>query len=221
MSEWWTYRLSDLLLFSPETYRRLFELYHRDVWPLQALAAAFGIATAILLARRRERWAGRAISICLAMAWLWIAWAFHLRRYGTINWAATWFAALFAAQAVLLLWGGVVRPGLDRLADAHPARRVGLLLFLFALFVHPLLGFAAGRSLAQAELFALTPDATAVGTLGLVIAAGSPRSRLLLIIPLSWCGITAATLLTMRSAEAWAPAAAVAAALASVLWLRR
>ena len=25
MTEWWTYRLSDFLLFAPDTYRRLFE----------------------------------------------------------------------------------------------------------------------------------------------------------------------------------------------------
>ncbi len=35
MSEWWTYTLSDFLLFSARTYYRLFELYNRDVWPAQ------------------------------------------------------------------------------------------------------------------------------------------------------------------------------------------
>ena len=30
MSEWWTYRLSNFLLFSPRTYYRLFELYNSD-----------------------------------------------------------------------------------------------------------------------------------------------------------------------------------------------
>ena len=31
MSEWWTYRLSDFLLYAPRTYFRLFELYN-DTW---------------------------------------------------------------------------------------------------------------------------------------------------------------------------------------------
>ena len=35
MSEWWTYRLSDFLMFSPRTYHRLFELHNAE-----ALAAA-------------------------------------------------------------------------------------------------------------------------------------------------------------------------------------
>lgn len=34
MSEWWTYRLSDFLMFSPATYWRMVERYNREVWPL-------------------------------------------------------------------------------------------------------------------------------------------------------------------------------------------
>ena len=42
MTEWWTYTLSDFLLFSPQTYLRLIELYQRDVWPLQIPMVALG-----------------------------------------------------------------------------------------------------------------------------------------------------------------------------------
>ena len=34
MSEWWTYRPSDFLLFAPRTYYRLIELYNVEWWPL-------------------------------------------------------------------------------------------------------------------------------------------------------------------------------------------
>ena len=44
MSEWWTYRPSDFLLFSPRTYYRLFELYNAEVWPGHVLALALGLA---------------------------------------------------------------------------------------------------------------------------------------------------------------------------------
>ena len=40
----------------------------------------------------------------LALLWLWVAWAYFLERYETINWAASYFAAGFMAEAVLLLW---------------------------------------------------------------------------------------------------------------------
>ena len=42
MSEWWTYSLSDFLLFSPRTYRRLFELYNAQVWPAHLVAVGLG-----------------------------------------------------------------------------------------------------------------------------------------------------------------------------------
>ena len=44
MSEWWTYCLSDFLMFSPRTYHRLFELANADIWPLQIVAIAAGLA---------------------------------------------------------------------------------------------------------------------------------------------------------------------------------
>ena len=59
MSEWWTYSLSDFLLFSPRTYYRLFELYNAAIWPAQMLALALGLAILALL-RRPGR--GRAAS---------------------------------------------------------------------------------------------------------------------------------------------------------------
>ena len=49
--------------------------------------------------------------VLLAACWLWVAWAFLFSRYATINWAATWFAGLFAVQAVLLVLAGAAGGG--------------------------------------------------------------------------------------------------------------
>ena len=43
MSEWWTYTLSDLQIFSARTYARLFETYNAAVWPAHVLALALGL----------------------------------------------------------------------------------------------------------------------------------------------------------------------------------
>ena len=40
MSEWWTYGLSDFLMFSPRTWWRLAEQYHRSLWPVQWVGLA-------------------------------------------------------------------------------------------------------------------------------------------------------------------------------------
>ena len=55
MSDWWTYRLSDFLLFSPDTYRRLFELYNAGIWPIQIAAALLGLLALAAALRRSPR----------------------------------------------------------------------------------------------------------------------------------------------------------------------
>src|ERR1700741_1872249 len=160
MSEWWTYSLTNFLLFSPRTYYRLFELYNADVWPFQFLTLALGCAIALLLVRPRL-WGGRVIAIVLAALWLFVAWAYLLERYDTINWAARYLAIAFVLQAALLLWTGVIRNRLF-FGARDTAAKIGLTLFLYALAIHPLLAPLTGRAITQAEIFGLAPDPTAI-----------------------------------------------------------
>jgi hypothetical protein len=196
MSEWWTYSLSDFLLFSPRTYYRLFELYNVAIWPAQILTLALGVAILVLW----RRGAGRAIAPILAACWLWVAWAYLLTRYDTINWAARYFAIGFAVEAALLVWIGVVRDRLLLLPETRMSR-IGLGMFVFALAVQPLVGPLVGRGWLQAEIFGVAPDPTAVATLGIVLAAARPLWGLL-VIPLVWCAISGATLWTMQAPDA-------------------
>ena len=106
MSEWWTYSLSSFLLFSARTYYRLFELYNADVWPLQIVTLAAGLAILVLIVRGTA-WSGRIVAAILAALWLFVAWAYLLERYDPINFAARYFAIGFALQAALLMWTGV------------------------------------------------------------------------------------------------------------------
>ena len=50
MSEWWTYRPVNFLLFSPRVYWRMFELHNAALWPLQVLALAAGLIIILLVA---------------------------------------------------------------------------------------------------------------------------------------------------------------------------
>jgi Family of unknown function (DUF6064) len=208
MTEWWSYSLRDLLLFSPRTYYRLFELYNLELWPLQFFFLALG--TAIFLLRLRHRkMTGQALAAILALCWLWVAWAYHSQRYASINWAANYYALAFALEALLLLWLGVVR-GLFTIAPAGSARqRIGLGLFVFALLCFPLLGPLQGRSFTQAEIFGMTPDPTALATLGILLCSGVRPLWWLIPIPAAWCLISAATLWAMGSPD-WMMAPLVA-----------
>ncbi|MDQ3996890.1 MAG: DUF6064 family protein [Gemmatimonadota bacterium] len=200
MEDWLTYRLSDLLLFSPRTYYRLFELHNRALWPGHLAFLGAGISI-LVLARRSTPWSSTAIMVLLSACWLFVAWAFHLERYATINWAARYFAAAFLLQASLMLWHGLRR---RRLLFAPPRNRVDRAAFglvLFALFVEPLIGPLVGREWRQLEVFGATPDPTVIATLG-ILATASPRPpRRLLVIPALWCAISGATLWAMGSPD--------------------
>jgi hypothetical protein len=211
MSEWWTYTLTDFLLFSPRTYYRLFELYNTDVWPTQVLALVLGLA---ILAGTivSTPWSGRVIAAMLAVFWLIVAWAYLLQRYDTINWAARYFAIGFALEAVLLAWTGIIRNHLR--AETGTVAKVGVAIIVYALAIHPLIASLSGRPWTQAEIFGLAPDPTVIATLGVLLAATRPNWHLL-ILPLLWCAISGLTLWTMESPEA-PPMALIAAVVMAV-----
>jgi hypothetical protein len=148
-------------------------------------------------------------AVILASCWLFVAWAYLLAHYDTINWAASYLAAGFAVEALLLVWTGLIRNRLSLRPSRDVAGVTGLCLFFFALFVWPLMGWLLGRPWLQAEIFGIAPDPTVVATLGVLIAADRTRWELL-VVPLLWCAISGATLWAMQSPDALlAPTAAL------------
>ena len=201
MSEWWTYRLTSFLLFSPRTYYRLLELYNLAIWPAQIVGVAIGLAiVALLVTKRGGR--GRVIAGLLAACWLWIAWAFQYQRYAQINWAAPWFAAAFALEALLLVVVGVVA-GRTVLQPASGGKfRIATAVVAIAVLGYPLLAPLAGRAWTTAEIFGVAADPTAIATVAVLALVRGRVRWLLLIVPLLWCAIAAATLWAIGGAEA-------------------
>ena len=218
MSEWWTYRPSDFLMFAPRTYWRLFELHNEAWWPAQPLLVLAGLLW-MAWARQRAPVALRVGAAGLAAAWAFVAVAFLLPRYAPINWAAPTFALAFLVQALGL---AILATRADLYAQAPGWRwRAGALLGGWAVLGHPLLAPALGRPWLQAELLALAPDPSAIATLGflLCVGAASRLTRVLLrlawLLALAWCALSSATLWTMGSAQAWVLLAAMLGALAA------
>jgi hypothetical protein len=200
MEEWWSYSLSDLLLFSPRTYYRMLERYNEALWPAQLLTLALGIGILVLL-RRPSPKQGRIIAGILALLWVWVAWAFLLGRYATINWAMRYVAPLFVLEALLLVWWGVIGGKLSFAVEtrARARARVGAALFILGLLVYPALATIFGRPWQQAEVFGIAPDPTVIATVGLLLLTNSRFRWGLLPVPLIWCAITAATLWAMNA----------------------
>lgn len=221
MADWLTYSASDFLLFTPHTYYRLFELYNQAIWPGQFLALAVGIAIFALLLRRDVK-RSRTVPAILAACWLWVAWAYLLTHYDTINWAAKYFALGFVLQAFLLIAISLRRRvHLSPSSDAK--NRFGLALFAFALAVQPLIGpLLLDRPWTQIEIFALAPDPTAIATLGVLLLSVRGRAAWLLMpLPLAWCAVSAMTLWTMGAPEAWVMTVAPAATLGCIALFQR
>jgi hypothetical protein len=211
MSDWLSYTPSDFLLFSARTYYRLFELYNRTVWPMQIPALILGIAILWRLHRGGAR-QGLVVTAILSAGWLWIAWAYFLNQYDTINWMARYFAIGFMIEALLLIWMGLARGRLSFHPYRHWIGLAGIGFLLFALVVHPLVGPLAGRDWTQAEIFGIAPDPTALATLGILLTMEKRLPWGLMIIPLIWCALSGATLWAMGAPDAWVvPAAALGA----------
>jgi hypothetical protein len=216
MSEWWTYRAEDFLLFSSRVYWRMFELHNATLWPLHVLTLAAGALIILLLAWRpgaSARW----LALILAIPWIFVGWSFLWARYATINWAAAYVAPVFAIEGVLLIVIGSLRDGLiyDRRGLAG---WTGYLILGFALAGAPLLAPLQGRGWASSEVFGIAPDPTAIATLGVLLLARGRLLPLLVPIPILWCLLSGMTLGTMGEPQAWAPYAALALAAAAWTW---
>ena len=198
MEEWWSYSLSDLLLFSPRTYYRMLERYNEAVWPAQLLTLALGIGILVLLRRPSPR-QGRIIAGILALLWVWVAWAFLLSRYATINWAIRYVAPLFVLEALLLVWWGVLGGKLSFAVQTRARPKVGAALFILGLLLYPALATIFGRPWQQAEVFGIAPDPTVIATVGLLLLTSSRFRWGLLPVPLIWCAVTGATLWAMNA----------------------
>ena len=133
-----------------------------------------------------------------------------MERYETINWAATYFATGFAAEAALLAWTGAIRGQLGFRRAWDMAGVVGTALFLFALAVQPFVGLLLGRDWRAAEVFGIAPDPTVVATLGVLLVAKEEPCFHLLAVPVLWCAVSGTTLWTMEAGDFWVlPLAAV------------
>lgn len=222
MSEWWTYRPADFLMFSPRVYARLFEAVNEAWWPLHLLLLPAGLLALWALARGR---APLALAVGCGAAWWLCSLVFVQARYEPINWAAGYLVPLLWLLAVLL-------PGLAwrtrHRASVHgAARRVAWVLAAWALLLHPLLAPLSGRGWAQAEVVGLAPDPTAIATLALLLVlppqpglAGRAAALLAWLLVLAWCAFSAFMLAAMENAQAGLLVAAAALALGAQ-WARR
>ncbi|MFC3693912.1 DUF6064 family protein [Chenggangzhangella methanolivorans] len=215
MSEWWTYRPSDFLLFSPRVYERLIESHNAGVWPWQLAALAAGLVL-IGLVRRGGPQSGRA-ALALAGAGLAMSgWGFLWSRYAGINWAAAYAAPAFLTAgagfaAVAALLNAPLRP------TVRPAGALAAVLLALAVIAYPLAAPSLGKPWSAAEIAGVMPDPSALAALGVAALVRRPfLAAALAAVPALWSLYAAMTLFTLGAPEAWLIAAGLALFVAAV-----
>jgi hypothetical protein len=193
--EWVNYSLSDLLLFSPFSYFRLYEISNESLWPWQLPLLLMGIVCAWFIKRENLSPAG----LLMATLWVFVAWWFFHRYYGPIYPAARGFGLLFVIEAVLLLLTSLAGKRWFGEPRRHPISRIGWVVFFYSLLFHPFTTLLMGRPWSGIELFGIAPDPTALGTLGLLLLRQGLVASALAVIPLLWLLISGLTHLTMEN----------------------
>lgn len=194
MNDLFTYELVNFLPFSAEVYERLFTRLNETVWPLQlvALLAFVAIAWAILGQRSRVAfWV-------TAVIWASVAYFFFVELYASLLWAAPYIGLVFVAQTALLGFVGWRRP-------QFVSGYLGPAIFALSVVAWPFWYVVMGRDWSGVDLFGIAPDATALGTLALLVGLGR-RAWFLGLIPLAWCLVSSATLHAMEMPFPWVTA---------------
>src|SRR4051794_10996927 len=169
----------------------LFERYNPAIWPAQVVAYLLGTA-AVTLVFIRAPWGSRAIAAILAACWLWVGIVF-LGIFGRQLSPAVALVegAIVAAQGLLFLGAGVIRPHLAFRVGANLYGVVGGLMVAYALVIYPILGFVLGHGYPRAPLFGVAPCPTTIFTCGLLLWTGTRVRRYLLVVPLLWAALAA------------------------------
>jgi hypothetical protein len=188
-----------VLPFSNEQFLAVFASYNEDIWPAQVIAYGAGtVALVAALARMREG-AGRIVSWLVAGLWLWTGVAYHAFYFASINPAAHAFAALFVAQAALLL---AYARRLQYSGPADLTAGAGMLFVGYAAVLYPLVGAGFGHVYPRVPVFGVTPCPVTLFTLGLLlIAARAPWS--LFVIPVVWSLIGGSAAILLNVPQDW------------------
>jgi len=197
------------LPFTIAQFYDVFRGYNAAVWPAQVVLVALALV-AIGLVFFPGRRAAIGISLILAFLWAWLALAYHLAFFATINPLAYVFAAVSLAGAGVFVWHGVVRSHLVFRVTRTPRGVTGVLLVVFALVGYPLWSMLAGHPWPDLPTFGL-PCPTTLFTIGLLALLVEPYPKGTLVVPVLWSlvGAQAAFLLDVHQDLSLIAAAAV------------
>ena len=173
-----SYRLSDLLMFSEQTYLRQIELYNQWLFPLQIAAYVYGLLCLLAFVRPSNNLA-LLLFLVSGLCYPLVSYGFFWQFYAGINPLADYLALLLIIQGLILIWLGIKNKASLTLVDKLARRNIGILLWLVALFAYPAIEALTGRPLSQVSSFVLSPDTLALSSIALMLMFKLPGWLLL------------------------------------------
>lgn len=212
MEAWLSYRLNDFLLFSPETYWRLFERANAEQQAFPLIGMGVGLI-ALLAALWPRPALVRTAALLTGIALFWVAAAFLWSLFRPINPAMDVLAPAYVVGSALF----ILFAFFGTRSGANQAWVIPALLILAALLLYPCLALLQGRPLAAGEFIGVAPDPTAIMAVAVALLASRLRTRLILFaVPALWLAWSALTLHTLGAPTWPAPALAVLIGMAGV-----
>lgn len=185
-----SFSLRDLLIFSSESYFKIFEISNKAIWPFHIPLALLAFVALVLL-YKRQRFASRSLFIWLGLVWAFVAYSYFGKFFSQISTYANYVSYAFWAEACLLF----IYAFLDNneaskfLKTTYKKWQLisGGGLILYGLVIHPIVSLLIwNQSISRVEFFSIAPDPTAIATLGIIILLPVKGYLLLTVVPCLW-----------------------------------
>lgn len=176
-----------LFPYSEEVYRYVLNGYRDAYWPVEA-ATVLGVLAMLALWRTDHLVVRRLIAGSLAGLWAWLGYGFYIQTYQAFNWAGLYFGYAALAQAILIMaWGGFAARLQPELSGT-----VTTVIAVVSLGICGLQGLAvrvlSSAEPAAAQAIGLTPFATIIATLAILLINRTRAPLWMWIIPTALSG---------------------------------
>ena len=200
MQEFLSYRLSDLLLFSEDTFLRQFELFYLWLYPVQYLAIVYGLAAPFMWFSKNHN-IKTLLFLFPALCWWIVAYGYLWQFYGSINWVAEYFVGIFIFQGFLMLW--IAFKSELTIKTRSIWFYSGMFLWIISFILTPSLELINGQSHTQISWFILSPDTLAISSLALVMIFN--LHSFWMIPALLWLTLSLLTYISLHTIEMIVP----------------
>ncbi len=185
-----SYSVEDFMPFGAEVYLRLFARANQDLWPWHLALLGLGLASYASLRMNK----GQLALLLMSTIWLCVGVNFHWRYFAELHGAANLFAIAFTMQGLAMIVLSLRLTFEDthhsKTDKANSAHILGIAMFICGLLLIPLLTALTRADWQSAEFIGISPDATCMATLGLLLLY-SRIPKWAALIPLSWCLVSA------------------------------